>query len=191
MAIFTSPKLVDLIKSNKWKIWQVGNSLLIFLSFFAPWVIMSSGEYNSPPYTGFQELYIYGSIGISFWFDFGRPYVLTYVASGLATLLLYSTFNIILIIFKSKLADKIIWRMLMSFLLIWGIPSLLNVLQLDLYDGFLFLLGVRWGGLLWGGRLCMIGIVSSIFLEIIYFFSKKTSLPLSFSSHNSGAWSQQ
>jgi len=52
------------MKSNKWKIWRIINSVVIFLSFFAPWVVMDWGGQRDLSHaliaTGFKTLDYYG-----------------------------------------------------------------------------------------------------------------------------------
>jgi hypothetical protein len=165
---------ISLITSNKWKIWRGINSAIILFAFFIPWAVMDSG--SNIIFTGFQMIPFYQSV-TRFevlvqerdWTERIRvamvmiPYFL-----GLYALLIYSVLNVLAAAFTDKLVDKKIWNILVFCLLMLGIINLLHLSGLD--HG-------AWRNLssaLWGYWLVLIGLVSSIVLELSYFLSKRT-----------------
>jgi hypothetical protein len=164
-------KQKDLMKPNKWKNWRIINSIAIFFSFFAPW---AGGErdLSHALITGFKTLDFYGRLGIDFLTNVNLSShtginLLTKYFLGLVAILIYCVLNMLLAVFRAKLVDKLIWRLLTFFLIALGAISLWHVSALD----------AGWYALsnsLWGYWLVLIGLVSSIALEISYFLSNRT-----------------
>jgi len=163
------------IKFDKWNTWRIINSLVIFLSLFSPFVVMDwAGQKdlsNAAIATGFKVLDFYGRLTIAFLTDpslpfHGGKYLLTHYFLGLVAILLYCTLNLILAMFKNRIIDNRIWIISVFCLIALGLRSLWYVPALD----------VGWGALsnaLLGYWLILIGLVSSIALEISYFLSKR------------------
>ena len=163
------------MKINKWKTWRIVNSIVIFLSFFAPFVVMDWGGQRDLSKaliaTGFKTLDYYGRLGLSFLTESSLPShtgraLLIYWFLGLATILIYSALNLLLAMFSSKLIDKPVWTISVFCLIVLGLRSLWYIPALD----------AGWGALsntLLGYWLIMIGLASSTVLEISYFLSKR------------------
>lgn len=175
MSIPSQSKLADLMKSNKWKTWRIINSVAILFSFFAPWLSMVGGPrelVRAQIYTGFQVLDLWWRLGLSFMSmnsvtqsNIGKGLFIHYF-SGLFALLIYCGLNMLPTFLGAKLADKSIWKILAFFIMLFGARSLYKVASLDAgWDAFQYTF--------WGYWLVLIGLASSIVLEISYAISKR------------------
>jgi len=176
MSILSQSKLTDLMKSNKWKIWRISNSGAILFSFFTPWLSMVGGPrelVQAQIYTGFQLLDLWRRLGLSFLSmnsvtqsNIGRGLLINYF-SGLVAILIYCALGMLLSFLGTKLADKSIWKIFAFFLILFGARSLYKVASLDAgWDAFQYIF--------WGYWLVLIGLTSSIILEVSFTISKRT-----------------
>lgn len=176
MPISTLSNLLNLTKSDKWKIWRIINSVVILLSFFVPWLSMVGGPrdlVDAQIFTGFQVLELWWGLGLSFLSmnsieqaNIGRNLLLDYF-SGLVAILIYCALSVLLTFLGTKLVDKLIWKIAAFFLILFGVRSLYWVASLDAgWDAFLYTF--------WGYWLVLIGLASSIIVEISYFLIKKS-----------------
>lgn len=161
---------------NKWNLWRVTNSAIIFFSFFVPWIWYTDmGDYKS---TGFKfldfvqymarfEIFVQErefSERIRFALGLGQ------LTIDLYAILIYCALNLLLITFGHKLTKKSIWviSVLCLILITLGARSLWIIPFSFVGDG--------WHGLsfmLWGYWLVLSGSVSSFVFEISYFISKR------------------
>ena len=170
--------------SSKWNVWRIINSVAILFSFFMPWGVME-GDVNDLSnaliFTGFEMLQWYRRLGLTFAFDSDLPshdrisiatFLLVRCFLGLATTLIYCALNMIAAVFKTKLVDKSVWAILPFCLIALGGLSLWSIPVLHITDWV-----GNWRSLshaLLGYWLALIGLVSSIVLEIYYLRSKRT-----------------
>jgi hypothetical protein len=167
MSISVQPKPITWIASNKWKVWRIINSAIILFAFFGPWLAMETDHD-----TGFRAIMIFENYGM-FAFELedtlseririamtAFPFFL-----GLLTILIYCALNIFAAILRVKLTDRLVWKILMLCLLALGGISLLKILNM---------FGIQDLTLLqWGYWIVVVGLISSVVLEISYFISKR------------------
>ncbi len=170
------------MKFNKWNIWRIINSIVIFFSFFAPFAVMEWGiprDINHALiFNGFKMLDFHQHMVSHEVFAEGKELFerirVALISSqrflGLCTILLYSVASLLLAIFPSKLIDKPIWITLAFCLIALGIRNLWIILALD----------TGWKALsnaLIGYWLVLIGLASAIILEIDFHFLHRTASP--------------
>jgi hypothetical protein len=173
-----SLKSLDFTKFNKWNIWRIINSVVIFLSFFAPFVVMDWGGQRDLNHaliaTGFKTIDFYQYITGFEVFAQERElferirlvFALGQYFFGLYAILAYCLANLFLAAFRPKLFNKPIWIVFVLFVIVLGLRSLWRISALD----------IGWEALsngLFGYWLVLIGLVSSVILEIYYFFSRR------------------
>lgn len=131
---------------------------------------------NALIFTGFRMLQFYEGLTMitamdlemDLPFRISSTFLLLHYLLGLITILIYCVLNMLVAIFRTKLADKPIWNMLIFCLLalggmsLWYLPGLSHGAWQNLSSA------------LWGYWLVLIGLVSSIVLEISYLLSKRT-----------------
>jgi len=178
MQIPISLKPLDFMKFDKWNTWRVINSMVISLSFFAPFVVMDWGGQRDWRHaliaTGFKTLHFYQYMtGFEVFVQerelFERirlVFALGQYFFGLYAILTYCVANLFLAAFRPKLFNKPVWIVLVFCVIILGLRSLWCISALD----------IGWEALsnaLLGYWLVVIGLVSSLILEIQYFLSKR------------------
>lgn len=176
MSILLQSKLRTSAAFNKWNLWRITNSAIILFSFFVPWTwYKDMGDYKP---TGFRllgfiqymarfEIFIQErdfSERVRFALGLGQ------LTIDLYAILIYCALNLLLIIFRHKLAKKSIDvnSVLCLILIMFGARSLWKI-------PFSFI-GNGWHGLSftsWGYWLVLSGLVSSFVFEISYFISKR------------------
>lgn len=162
---------------DKWNLWRVTNSAILFCSFFAPWILYTDmGDYKA---TGFRflgfvqymakfEIFVQErefSERVRFALGLGQ------LTIDLYAILIYCALGLLLITFGHKFAKKPIWinSLLGLILIMLGARSLWEIPFSFISNG--------WHGLsfmLWGYWLVLSGLVSSVVFEISYFMSKRT-----------------
>ncbi len=160
---------------NKWNLWRVINSTIIFFSFFAPWILYTDTKDYT---TGFKfldfvqymakfEIFVQErefSERVRFALGLGQ------LTIDLYAILIYCALSLLLITFGHKLPKKFVWitPLLCLILITFGARSLWKIPSSFIGDG--------WHGLsfmLWGYWLVLSGLVSSFVFEISYFISKR------------------
>ena len=133
---------------------------------------------NALIYNGFDLVQWYRRLGLTFLFDLDLPLhdrisigagLLIHDFSGLVALLIYCALNMIVLVFKTKLIDKPIWSVLALCLITLGLIHFWYMAELN----------QEWWqdnlhNLLQGYWLALLGLISSIVLEISYARSKRT-----------------
>ncbi len=171
MSILLLPKPITWIASNKWKVWRIINSATILFAFFMPWVMMDSA--NNASDNGFLLIQFLESITVA-QLDLLRidlpsriKIVLFSIPLGLVMILIYCALNLFMAVFTIRLMDKAIWNIFISCLLALAGYSLSGILKITPLQDLPLLL--------WGYWIVCTGFVSSVFLEISYFISKRKS----------------
>ena len=178
MQISALLKQLDFMKLNKWNTWRTINSIVIFFSFFAPFVVVDWGSQRDLNHaliaTGFKTLDVYQYITgfevfvqervlferIRLAFALGQYFV------GLYAILIYCVANLFLATFRPNVFNKPVWIVLVFCTIVLGLRSLWRIAALD----------IGWEALsnaLLGYWLVLIGLVSSVILETGYFLSKR------------------
>ncbi len=172
MLIEIQFKLANLIKLGKWEIWRIMNSIVILFSFFIPWVWEKEGPVFT--FTGFRILDFYQYMArfevfeqeielterVRIALGLGQHFI------GLYAILIYCALNLFFAIHKPQLINKPVWITSVLCLIALGIRSLWVTPFLD--EG---LQGLSFTS--WGYWLVLIGLVSSIVLEIAYSIFKR------------------
>ncbi len=173
MSILTQSRLTVSPIFSKWNLWRIMNSAAMFFSFFTPWMWGKEGGIYT--FTGFRMLDFYQHIA---WFEvfvqerglservrlalgLGQHFI------GFYAILIYCALNLFFAIHRPNLVNKPVWIISALCLIALGIRSLWVTPFLD--EG--------WRGLaftLWGYWLVLIGLISSITLEVGYSTSKRT-----------------
>lgn len=166
------------MKFTKRNTWRIINSIVIFLSFFAPFAVMEWGiprDINQALiFNGFRMLDYHQSMVIYTVFTEEKEFLehvqMALVSShrflGLYSILLYCIASLLLILIKPKLFDKPIWMILALCLIALGLRNMWIILAFD--TGWKALSNV-----LIGFWLILIGLVSAIILETSYHFSRR------------------
>lgn len=152
---------------NRWNVWRLTNSVIIFFSFFVPWFRYDIGRQP----TGFEfldyvqymarELFVQE---IEFFGLFGQLIVYLYA------ILIYCVLNLLLLFLRRPLAKRSD-QMISSLRLI-----LITLGAIGFWKISFSFIGGGWGilsNVFWGYKFILIGIISAFILEISYFISKR------------------
>lgn len=178
MSIVIQPEPKTSTFPNKWNIWRLINSAVIFFSFFAPWIwYVDTGDYGKE--TGFQFLYFIQYMAKFEIFVQEREFServrlalgMGQLTVDLYAILIYCALNLLLLIIGSKLTKRSFWitSLFCIFLIAIGTRSLWKIPFSFIGDG--------WHGFLfmqWGYWLALSGLISSLVFEIDYFITKRT-----------------
>ena len=152
---------------NRWNVWRVTNSAIIFFSFFVPWFRYDIGHQS----TGFQflgyvqymarELFVQE---IEFFGLFGQLIVYLYA------ILIYCALNLLLLAFRRPLAKKSdqVISLLRLILIMLGAIGFWKISFSFIGSGWNILSSVSWGY-----QLILTGLISAFILEISYLISKR------------------